>query len=268
MATSCDADLSIEDLPPLPSPQRKVQRRQEWLGCALVLGITTFLVGVKHAVSSIQDLSPTFIWTCRGCIYTEALLALCCLVGLMLADPGIIQRTPETCSPIPAQVRELLLRGEQAVENVTDGPRSFCVRCLVWRPEKATGGFLNPLLSKLGGLQTKTHHCSICQRCVVHFDHHCSVFGRCIGAGNIGFFYGLILLGSMGALTSSLSTILALSLTWDLVREKPEIYVPICVLLGLYCCRRPLRSLLDLLVHCCAMSCRRRSDGTHVPSSA
>ena len=166
-----------------------------------------------------------------------------------------------------AQVRELLLRGEQAVENVTDGPRSFCVRCLVWRPEKATGGFFNPLLSKLG-LQTKTHHRSICQRCVVHFDHHCSVFGRCIGAGNIGFFYGLILLGSMGALTSSLSTILALSLTWDLVREKPEIYVPICVLLGLYCCRRPLRSLLDLLVHCCAMSCRRRSDGTHVPSSA
>ena len=260
------AELSIEDLPPLPSPVRKVQRRQEGLGCALVLGITAFLVGATHGISSIEDLSPTFVWTCRGCIYTEALLALSCLIGLMLADPGVIQRTPETCSPIPVQVQELLLRGEEAVENVTDGPRTFCVRCLVWRPEKPAG--FHPWY-KLG-LQMKPHHCRICQRCVVHFDHHCGVFGRCIGAGNIGFFYGLICLGSMGALTCTLTTILALSLTWDLVREKPEIYVTLSVLLGLYCCRRPLRYLVDAMIHCCAMLWKApsaQSDGSVPPTA-
>eukprot|EP00434_Breviolum_minutum_P043668 symbB.v1.2.038938.t1/scaffold6249.1/size19653/4 len=258
MASACNApEFNMHELPPLPSPLRKVQRRQEMLGCALVLSITTFLVGATHAVSCIEELSFTFVWTCRGCIYAEAVLAVLCLIGLMLADPGIVQRSTETCLPMPEHVGDMILRGERCAENVVDGASSFCVRCLVWRhPEKMPGGFLTPLLSKYAGLKARPHHCSICQRCVMHFDHHCGVFGRCIAAGNIGFFYGLICLGSLGGLTWALATVLALSLTFDAVREKPEIYVPICVLVALYCCRRPLQSFVLVVIRYCAMKCK------------
>eukprot|EP00438_Fugacium_kawagutii_P027644 Skav231547 [mRNA] locus=scaffold84:783049:783666:- [translate_table: standard] len=178
----------------------------------------------------------------------------------MLADPGVIQRTPETCFPIPAQVMEMLLRGERAEENVTDGTRSFCVRCFVWRTEKASihsTGLLNQLLKI--ARPTRAHHCSICQRCVLNFDHHCSVFGRCITSGNLCFFYGLIALGTTGGLTFTLSLVLSLSLSWDFVREKPLIYISICLLLFLYCCRGPLRWLCCAAVtQCRAVLCKHR----------
>ena len=55
-----------------------------------------------------------------------------------------------------------------------------------------------------------THHCSICQRCVVDFDHHCGVFGRCIAGkgwrGNMGYFKGILFLALLGMITSFITT--------------------------------------------------------------
>jgi len=53
---------------------------------------------------------------------------------------------------------------------------SYCVRCLVWRP---------PTRDPVTHALCKSHHCSICQRCVTGFDHHCDFFGRCIVSGNM-----------------------------------------------------------------------------------
>lgn len=98
-------------------------------------------------------------------------------------------------------------------------------------------------------MQRRPHHCSICQRCVLHFDHHCGVFGRCIGAGNVGFFFGLILLGSAGSLTCCLTVTLALLMSWDELRGRPEIYVSVAVLVVLCFCRNSLAMALRAL--CC-----------------
>jgi hypothetical protein len=64
---------------------------------------------------------------------------------------------------------------------------SFCKKCEITRPPR-------------------THHCSICQRCVIRFDHHCVWMNNCIGYNNyrqfllvlfylsLGCFYGVAVL--------------------------------------------------------------------------
>lgn len=34
----------------------------------------------------------------------------------------------------------------------------------------------------------RSHHCSICKKCVEKFDHHCFVLNNCIGGGNYQYF--------------------------------------------------------------------------------
>lgn len=76
----------------------------------------------------------------------------------MWGDPGTIKRSPETCFPQPELVKERLRNGLtlDGVGNLSEDGRTFCIRCLVWRPD-----------------DVETHHCNTCQRCVTDFDHHC-----------------------------------------------------------------------------------------------
>ena len=57
--------------------------------------------------------------------------------------------------------------------------------------------------------RTIPHHCSICQRCVIHFDHHCGVFGRCIAGrglvGNIKYFLTLISMAFLAFITTGVT---------------------------------------------------------------
>mmetsp|Transcript_49629 Transcript_49629/g.118222 ORF Transcript_49629/g.118222 Transcript_49629/m.118222 type:complete len:273 (+) Transcript_49629:145-963(+) len=245
----------LEDLPPLPLAQRKEQQRQECIGCAVVLGTTILLVATTQVASDVEltALTETAQWACRGCIYASASLAAVCLVGLMVADPGIVHRSADACWPIPQHIEEKLQQGHPLEGNVPDGYRSFCVRCLVWRdPDVAPTG-CNGRIYLLGGFPRKPHHCSICQRCVTHFDHHCNVFGRCIGAGNVGYFCGLIIAGVFGGLTTTVTLALAFFLSWNVAREQPGLVLPACALLVLCCCWRRICHLLRSLVRCCLL---------------
>merc|ERR1719204_1116168 len=150
-------------------------------GATLVFTITGILLSVIHLINATTE------WLII--IYSIAAFAVLCLLGLAFLDPGVVCRSDKTCFPLPPDIAAAVEKGRNlsVVRNFfdPDADRSFCSRCLVWRPKDA-------------------HHCSICQRCVCEFDHHCGVFGRCIAGGvfpcrgNKPYFFGIILAGVAG----------------------------------------------------------------------
>lgn len=123
-------------------------------------------------------------------ISTWALVACASVAFIVCGGSNEIKRSRETCYPIPAEVTKRLLeeRSLLAMTNVKGlRGRTYCVRCLVWRPPHNVAG--------------RSHHCHTCQRCVTQFDHHCGVFGRCIVGGNMPCFYAVISMLFAGIIT-------------------------------------------------------------------
>ena len=230
--------LLAADLPPLPTPNHAVRRRQHAVGCTVVLSLCAFLSGSAWSLLVLEEL-PALIGTVLvGCLLSESLVACTCLAGLRWCDPGVISRNPAL--PMPVEVSRQLVAGEAIpAKNVVDAKHgTFCVRCLVWRPtapahaprcsaaacelahsetascaERFPARLLRGVCSHAG----TPHHCSICNRCVRDFSHHCGFFGRCIAGGNIAFFRTIVAVGHAAGITYAfvLSSYLAHSAhTW------------------------------------------------------
>lgn len=169
--------IPISDLPELPK-RRMEYYAEPWCGVCLVGCLSVVLTGGTTVMGTAGHLGPLVSAVGIVAIWTWAILAAACTAYILFGRAGEVRRSPRTVYPIPQEVAKSLL----ARESLKDMPRknipgednrSFCVRCLVWRPRRS-------------------HHCNICQRCVTGFDHHCGVFGRCIVNGNMPCFGTLI----------------------------------------------------------------------------
>ena len=194
-----DADLV---LPPLPQPRRGQLLAESWCGVKTILIVIAIVLLMTHLVILNEDagvLSATARRACLAIVYAEVAVTLLSLERLLRGDPGTIKRSDATSRPIPAAVADALRRYPNAPEVVgissnVDDPvlGSYCVRCCVWRRPRS-----------------KSHHCSLCQRCVVDFDHHCSFYGRCIAGvcrptkmtGNLPYFYLILAMGQAAFFT-------------------------------------------------------------------
>ncbi|CAK9000088.1 unnamed protein product [Durusdinium trenchii] len=217
----------LEDLPPLPKPLRD-KLLQSLGGTAYVAAQIALAVGgtqgfVLTALPNLSQralLTPKLWWIFFVAIYVEAGIALICLLYLLFGDPGVIRRSAESCFPLPVEVAHKLQQNESLQDltaNIDDGDRTFCVRCLVWRPKHEPSIFAEaPAVQKLkrvvrwlvfvpGFRSGNSHHCRTCGRCVRFFDHHCGVFGRCIAgticSGNMPFFLMIIFMSFCGSCT-------------------------------------------------------------------
>lgn len=167
-------------LPP-PPLARSNQCKQRRMGIALATGIaaleTTASVGIATIVRG------GFVHASALAVHVLASAALVLYARLILfRSSAIIHRTAETSLPVPSKVSDALAVGDPLLSNVIgDDSRTYCVRCFVWRPAVA-----------------KSHHCSICQRCVTGFDHHCHIMGLCIDDGNLASFRALLSVTAMG----------------------------------------------------------------------
>ena len=151
----CHPITRWEHLPPLPEPKRCEMRMEASGGTVLVLALVAVFTGMTQGVAlGPGKLTGAWWWLFFCLIYGEAACAIGCLLGIMWGDPGVVKRSEETCFPIPAEVADRLRRGLslEQMGNVTEDGRTYCIRCLLWRP----GG--------LAGRST-VHHCGTCQRC-------------------------------------------------------------------------------------------------------
>ena len=201
----------VNSLPPLPTPVYSEMRAEAACGCSLVIGIIIVLVGSTHASLAVPfpGKGPSDFVRMVGLtlIWSEAVVAMLCLLGLMWGDPGVVKRTPETCFPLPDAVAERLHNGHslEGMANIIEGDRVYCIRCLVWRPEPEPQDACCQCCDDVEDVSESTHHCATCQRCVTSFDHHCGVFGRCIAGtwrtGNMLYFNVIILMAVAGFVT-------------------------------------------------------------------
>lgn len=113
----------------MPTPNYRVQCWQATGGCILVTMITLFFACASHAVSQTSEIggwySPVIL------VWVEAIFAFACLLGLFFGDPGVVPRSLQNSCPLPAVVRERLMRGNplDGLANVVEGDRIFCARC-------------------------------------------------------------------------------------------------------------------------------------------
>ena len=198
-----EGSAALANLPPLPVVGL-TKTSEAACGFTAISGIVVCAVLFQSVV--LAPVTQSVDYFLFGLTCAEGAVAIGCLLGVLFGDPGVVQRTPENCFPLPEQVREALAKGGPSVEALSkmsniDGAdgRTFCVRCLVWRPATRGVGVDeegNALCLPTMAGDAKAHHCSTCGRCVALHDHHCSVLGRCIAgsctSGNLMYFYALL----------------------------------------------------------------------------
>lgn len=80
-------------------------------------------------------------------------------------DPGT---TPENFELLPEEVM-FTSQADYNTEDYLRGKANYCRKCARKRP-------------------VRTHHCSLCNRCILRMDHHCPWVGNCVGFNNHKFF--------------------------------------------------------------------------------
>ncbi|CAL8074931.1 unnamed protein product [Calicophoron daubneyi] len=83
-----------------------------------------------------------------------------------------------TCSVIRFVTEDPSIRG-LVLANRVCRDWSYCVSCQTPRPPR-------------------THHCHICDACVLRRDHHCVLLAQCVGFTNWRYFFTLIVYGALG----------------------------------------------------------------------
>lgn len=86
----------------------------------------------------------------------------------------------------------------------------FCRSCLMVKPDRS-------------------HHCSVCNKCVLKMDHHCPYVNNCVGLHNYKYFMNMVTSGTAASLLITFTMWEGVSLAW----EDPNFSLNFQVVIGL-----------------------------------
>ena len=98
---------SLDDLPSLPEPDVIRIKREESNGWLLVLGII-FACALTVHVAQFLGQDPR-LWLAVGMVYLQAAIAVGSHARILSADPGVVERSAESCLPFPVDVCRLYM---------------------------------------------------------------------------------------------------------------------------------------------------------------
>ena len=208
---------------PCQSPMLLAERIIGWL---IVTAAITILSYTSHRWGGVRW-GPHNAWCTRICYvlgYAHGLVAFGLLVRLQWFAKGAIERSPETCFPLPEAAAGRTTSEWAASFAVVDPWEEARSRLEARLKPKASAD--EEAAEKAGEteaakdrtnihdadgrvyctrcfvwrpLGAKAHHCRKCGYCVADgFDHHCGFLGRCIAASNMRLFWALPIVAFSG----------------------------------------------------------------------
>lgn len=118
-------------------------------------------------------------------------LSAICFALACLLDPGTLpprkhsaNSNADDTDAVTVQDEVSNLEADSAYDTFLY-PKKICSTCKIPRPPRS-------------------HHCSICSRCVLDFDHHCIWTNSCIGRNNLLWFNGFLFFTSVAIINTAL----------------------------------------------------------------
>eukprot|EP00769_Ergobibamus_cyprinoides_P000563 gnl/Ergobibamus_cyprinoides/157.p1 GENE.gnl/Ergobibamus_cyprinoides/157~~gnl/Ergobibamus_cyprinoides/157.p1 ORF type:complete len:357 (+),score=96.93 gnl/Ergobibamus_cyprinoides/157:85-1071(+) len=129
--------------------------------------------------------------------------------------------------PMPHEAAEVA-----ELPSLAEGGARICKKCQRWKP-------------------ARTHHCSLCNRCVLKYDHHCPWLANCVGFRNYGYFLLFLFwafVGLLYAVVTGLPAFLAAFSSNGLASSQKQV---VFMLLGYIMAFSLLLSVAFLFIYHC-----------------
>lgn len=153
----------------------------------------------------------------------DAAFAMLCIsyARCIMTHPGSIPEDDAQWEFVAKELRSKDPVAADPKESKRSGDRRSCKWCLKYKPDR-------------------THHCRVCQECILKMDHHCPWIYNCVGFGNHKYFFLFVMYSCMT--TNLIIWTMFESLRDAMAPETPYVRM-FCLLFG-----ETLASLLCFLV--------------------
>ncbi|XP_029703282.1 palmitoyltransferase ZDHHC2 [Takifugu rubripes] len=176
-----------------------------------------------------------FIWTYWQTIFTKPMTPLK-EFHLSHADKELLQR--EDREESQQEILRRIAKDLPIYTRTNSGAIRFCERCQLLKPDRS-------------------HHCSVCDKCVLKMDHHCPWVNNCVGFSNYKFFMQFLAYSLLYCLFITATDFQYFIKFW--MNKLPDTQAKFHILFLFFSASMFSVSLAALFIYHCWLVCKNRS---------